>query len=51
MKRKRGTHWLVWAGLVLTLVYFLAPILWLLLSSIQPEGELTAVPPNWIRSP
>ena len=31
----------------LILFYFLCPVLWLFLSSIQPEGELTVVPPNW----
>lgn len=34
--------------LAIVLLYFLGPVLWLLLSSIQPEDELTAVPPKWI---
>jgi len=33
--------------LTIILFYFLGPVLWLFLSSIQPEGELTAVPPKW----
>jgi len=33
--------------LTIILFYFLCPVLWLFLSSIQPEGELTVVPPNW----
>lgn len=30
------------------LVYFLSPFYWLLISSLQPEGELITIPPNWI---
>jgi len=33
--------------LTIILFYFLGPVLWLFLSSIQPEGELTTVPPKW----
>lgn len=35
-------------GLMITMFYFLVPILWMFLSSIQPEGELTSVPPKYI---
>ncbi|MEJ2666123.1 MAG: carbohydrate ABC transporter permease [Deinococcales bacterium] len=48
MRRRALRQWLVWAGLAVALLYFLAPIAWLLLSSVQPEGDLTAVPPHWI---
>lgn len=33
--------------LTIILFYFLGPVLWLFLSSIQTEGELTVVPPRW----
>lgn len=42
------TRWLVGVGLAATMIYFLAPIVWLFFSSIQPESQITAVPPSWI---
>lgn len=36
------------AGSLLLALYVLAPIAWLLSSSIQTEAEITSVPPHWI---
>ena len=32
----------------LFLAYVLAPIAWMVSSSLQPETEITSVPPHWI---
>jgi len=39
---------LIFFGSLLFALYVLAPIAWLVSSSIQPEAEITSVPPHWI---
>jgi multiple sugar transport system permease protein len=39
------------AGSVLMLMYVLAPIAWLLSSSLQREADITSIPPHWIPNP
>ncbi|MEW5816322.1 MAG: carbohydrate ABC transporter permease, partial [Spirochaetota bacterium] len=47
-RRKKLEKIAITIGLTVTFIYFLGPIGWLVISSIQPEGELTAIPPQWI---
>jgi len=37
-----------YAVVIALLFYLLSPFYWLIISSFQPEGELTTIPPNWI---
>lgn len=39
---------LLWCASVLLLAYVLAPVLWLLSSSLQTEAEIVSIPPHWI---
>lgn len=39
---------LIFFGSVLFALYVLAPIAWLVSSSIQSESEITSVPPHWV---
>ncbi len=43
-----GRRAALFAGSLLLALYVLAPIAWLLSSSIQTEAEITSVPPHWI---
>ena len=43
-----GRRALLFFGSVLFSLYVLAPIAWLLSSSMQSEAEITSVPPHWI---
>ncbi len=50
--RRRGIS--LWRGLglalasVMFLLYVLAPVAWLVSSSVQQEAEITSIPPQWI---
>ncbi len=43
-----GKRALLFFGSLLFSLYVLAPIAWLLSSSVQSEAEITSVPPHWI---
>ena len=43
-----GRRTLLFFGSLLFALYVLAPIAWLVSSSIQSEAEITSVPPHWI---
>jgi len=43
-----GRRTLLFFGSVLFSLYVLAPIAWLVSSSLQSEAEITSVPPHWI---
>ena len=46
--RHLGRRTLLFFSSVLFVIYVLAPISWLLSSSVQSEAEITSVPPHWI---
>lgn len=48
LSRKNRRELLIWAGMALVIFFFIGPFFWLIISSVQPEDELIAVPPNWI---
>lgn len=43
-----GRRTLLFVGSMLFALYVLAPIAWLVSSSVQSEAEITSVPPHWI---
>ena len=43
-----GRRTLLFFGSLLFALYVLAPIAWLVSSSLQSEAEITSVPPHWI---
>jgi multiple sugar transport system permease protein len=43
-----GRRTLLFFGSLLLALYILAPIAWLVSSSLQSEAEITSVPPHWI---
>jgi len=43
-----GRRTLIFFGSLLLALYVLAPIAWLVSSSLQSEAEITSVPPHWI---
>jgi multiple sugar transport system permease protein len=43
-----GRRTLLFAASLLFSLYVLAPVAWLLSSSVQTEAEITSVPPHWI---
>ncbi len=43
-----GRRTLLFVGSLLFALYVLAPIAWLVSSSVQSEAEITSVPPHWI---
>ena len=43
-----GRRTLLFIGSLLFALYVLAPIAWLVSSSVQSEAEITSVPPHWI---
>jgi multiple sugar transport system permease protein len=43
-----GQRALLFIGSLLFSLYVLAPIAWLLSSSLQSEAEITSVPPHWV---
>jgi multiple sugar transport system permease protein len=43
-----GQRALLLFGSLLFSLYVLAPIAWLVSSSVQPESEITSVPPHWV---
>lgn len=43
-----GRGAVLFLGSALLLAYLLAPIVWLVSSSIQPEAEIVSIPPHWI---
>jgi multiple sugar transport system permease protein len=43
-----GRRTLLFFGSILLALYILAPIAWLVSSSLQSEAEITSVPPHWI---
>ncbi len=46
---RRGLNWILFYALVLVLVFaVLAPFVWMVISSISPQVELTKRPPHWI---
>jgi multiple sugar transport system permease protein len=47
-KNLLGHRALLFAGSLLFSLYVLAPIAWLLSSSVQTEAEITSVPPHWL---
>jgi multiple sugar transport system permease protein len=48
-KVKRIIQWIFFYGFVLAFVFVvLAPFVWMVISSISPQVELTKKPPNWI---
>jgi multiple sugar transport system permease protein len=47
-KSSFGQRALLFVGSLLFSLYVLAPIAWLVSSSVQSEAEITSVPPHWI---
>jgi multiple sugar transport system permease protein len=47
-QRLAGKRALLFVGSLLFSLYVLAPIAWLLSSSLQSEAEITSVPPHWV---
>ena len=48
-KLRRGLNWILFYAFVLMLVFaVLAPFVWMVISSISPQVELTKKPPHWI---
>jgi multiple sugar transport system permease protein len=47
-KRLAGQRALLFLGSLLFSLYVLAPIAWLVSSSLQTEAEITSVPPHWV---
>ena len=48
-KLRRGLNWILFYAFVLMLVFaVLAPFVWMVISSISPQVELTKRPPHWI---
>ena len=46
---RRGLNWILFYAFVLVLVFaVLAPFVWMVISSISPQVELTERPPHWI---
>lgn len=46
---QRGLNWILFYGFVLMLVFaVLAPFVWMVISSISPQVELTKRPPHWL---
>lgn len=45
---ERTRNAVIFVSSVLLLVYVLAPVAWLISSSIQTEAEIVSVPPHWI---
>ena len=46
---RRGLNWILFYAFVLMLVFaVLAPFVWMVISSISPQVELTKKPPHWI---
>lgn len=46
---RRGLNWILFYAFVLVLVFaVLAPFVWMVISSISPQVELTKRPPHWI---
>lgn len=43
-----GKTVLLYAASAILLIYLLAPVVWLVSSSIQTEAEIVSVPPHWI---
>lgn len=43
-----GRRTLLFVGSLLFALYVLAPIAWLVSSSVQSEAEITSVPPHWV---
>ncbi len=43
-----GQKALLFFGSLLFVLYVLAPIAWLVSSSLQSEAEITSVPPHWV---
>ncbi|GAC1605127.1 MAG: carbohydrate ABC transporter permease [Ramlibacter sp.] len=48
VNRRFGHRALLLAGSLLFACYVLAPIAWLMSSSLQSEAEITSVPPHWV---
>ena len=46
--RQRLRLWFITALLVLVALIFLVPLLWMLSSSLKPNYQIFAVPPQWI---
>ena len=46
--RAIGRRALLFGASALFLAYVLAPVVWMVSSSFQPETEITSVPPHWI---
>lgn len=44
---RRGASILTYTGAVLLLIFILAPLVWLLISSLIPEEAILTRPPNW----
>lgn len=51
MKRSRSTSLLVYGLVALAMVFFMFPIVWLLLTSIKPGTETFAYPPTFVFKP
>jgi multiple sugar transport system permease protein len=46
-RRPRGQHPMVYVALTVGLILMVLPFVWMVLSSIKPDAEVTAVPPTW----
>src|SRR5205823_4767480 len=47
IRRKRSVWW-VYVLLSLGLIIMIAPFIWMVLSSLKTQGEITRIPPTWL---
>ena len=45
--RRSGNHGATYVALTVGLILMVLPFIWMVLSSIKPDAEVTAVPPTW----
>src|SRR6185503_5726237 len=53
-KPRLRVHWLLlirYLLLVSLSLLWLAPVIWMLLTSIKPESQITIAPPRWLPNP
>lgn len=51
MKKKRINYILLYIPILLTIILFFFPLLWILMSSFKTQADITASPPIWFFTP
>lgn len=49
MMERRAIRVVTYLGVILLAIYILAPVGWIFLSSVLPEGAILSFPPNWFQ--